>query len=100
VLSLQTVGNSTDDSAQACQHKFTVRRDTPLYRLKTSAARVALGLTALADGYILSGVEGLSVSGAVHTFGHRERTITAWLVCAGAPAKCRHGRLFRNLQLR
>jgi hypothetical protein len=42
--------------------------------------------------------EGLSVSGAVHSFGHRERMITPWLVCAGAHAKRRHGRLFRNLQ--
>ena len=61
-----------DLRCQACKHKFTVRRDAPLYRLKTSAARVALVLTALA--------EGLSVSGAVHTFGHRERTPSA---CTG-----------------
>ena len=62
-----------------------------LYRLKTSAARVALVLTALA--------EGLSVSGAVHTFGHRERTITTWLLRAGTHAERLHDRLFRNLQL-
>jgi IS1 family transposase/transposase-like protein len=76
---------------QACHHKFTVRRDTPLYRLKTSAARVALILTALA--------EGLSVAGAVHTFDHAEATITRWLQRAGAHAERLHGRLFRNLQL-
>jgi transposase-like protein/IS1 family transposase len=76
---------------QACQHKFTVRRHTPLYRLKTSAARVALILTALA--------EGLSVSGAVHTFEHTEATITRWLHRAGAHAERMHGRFFRNLHL-
>jgi hypothetical protein len=43
--------------------------------------------------------EGLSVSGAVHTFGHRERTITTWFLRAGTHAERRHGRLFRNLQL-
>jgi transposase-like protein len=53
----------------ACQHKFTVRRDTPLYRLKTSPQQVALALTAL--------TEGLSVSSAVQVFGHAEGTITA-----------------------
>jgi hypothetical protein len=35
---------------QACRHKLTVRRHTPLYRLTTSAARVALILTTLAEG--------------------------------------------------
>jgi IS1 family transposase len=76
---------------QACRRKFSVRRHTALYRLKTSAARVALVLTALAEGQ--------SVSGAVHTFGHRERTITTWLLRAGTHAERLHGRLFRNLQL-
>jgi IS1 family transposase len=76
---------------EACHRKFSVRRHTALYRLKTSAARVALVLTALA--------EGLSVSGAVHTFGHRERTVTTWLVRAGTHAEGLHGRLFRDLQL-
>jgi IS1 family transposase len=76
---------------QACHRKISVRRYTMLYRLKTSAAQVALVLTALA--------EGLSVSGAVHTFGHRERTITSWLVRAGTHGERLHGRLFRNLWL-
>jgi IS1 family transposase/transposase-like protein len=76
---------------QACRRKFSVRHHTALSRLKTSAARVALVLTALA--------EGLSVSGAVRTFGHRERTITTWLLSAGTHAEHLDGRLFRNLQL-
>ncbi len=76
---------------QACQHKFTVRRHTPLYRLKISAARVALVLTALA--------EGLSLASAVHTFEHAEPTITRWLRRAGAHAERMQGRFFRNLHL-
>lgn len=76
---------------QACRHKFTVRRDTPLYRLKTSAARVALVLTALA--------EGLSVAGAAHSFEHTDATITRWLQRAGGHAERMQGRLFRNLPL-
>lgn len=75
---------------QACQHKFSVRRHTPLYRLKTSARKVGRVLTALA--------EGLSVSGAVQTFGYTEQTITRWLVRAGAHGERVHGRFFRNLQ--
>ncbi len=76
---------------QACHHKFSVRRGTPLYRLKTSAARVAVVLTALA--------EGLSVSGAMHVFGHGEATITAWLKRAGTQGERLHGQLFQNLHL-
>jgi IS1 family transposase len=68
-----------------------VRRNTPLFGLKTAAVRVALVLTALA--------EGLSVSGAVHTFDHHERTITTWLLRAGAHAERVHGRLFSHLHL-
>jgi IS1 family transposase/transposase-like protein len=76
---------------QACRHKFTVRRHTPLYRLRTSPARVALVLTALA--------EGLSVAGAVHTFDHAEATITRWLRRAGGHAERMHRRFFCNLRL-
>lgn len=76
---------------QACLRKFSVRRNTPLFRLKTAAVQIALVLTALAKG--------LSVSGAVHTFGHRERTITIWLLRAGAHVERLHGRLFRSLHL-
>ncbi|MCP4599798.1 MAG: hypothetical protein GY847_04530 [Proteobacteria bacterium] len=38
---------------QACRTKFTVRRDTPLYRLKTPAQRVGEVLSALAEAAIL-----------------------------------------------
>ena len=80
-----------DLDCQACHHKFTVRRETPLYRLKSSAARVALILTALA--------EGLSVAGAAHTFEHAEATITRWLQRAGRHVERMHRRFFHNLHL-
>ena len=56
---------------QACRTTFTSRRDTPLYRLKTSSSRVAEVLTAVA--------EGLSIAATVRVFGHSEGTITTWL---------------------
>jgi transposase-like protein len=39
-----------DLKCQACGHKFTVRRHTVLYRLKTHSARVAETLTFLVEG--------------------------------------------------
>jgi IS1 family transposase/transposase-like protein len=77
---------------QACHHKVTARRHTPLYRLKTSAHQVARVLTALA--------EGLSIAGAAHTFAHSEPTIATWLNRAGSHAERLHERFFRNLHLR
>ncbi len=76
---------------QACRTTFTARRHTPLYRLKTSSARIAEVLSALA--------EGLSVAAAVRVFGHREGTITTWLTRAGEHSATLHDRWFRHLHL-
>ncbi|HJZ46336.1 MAG TPA: integrase core domain-containing protein [Roseiflexaceae bacterium] len=76
---------------QACNTTFTTRRDTPLYRLKTSSQRVAMVLTALA--------EGLSLSAAGRVFGHRHATITTWLTRAGEHSATFHDRIFHNLHL-
>ncbi len=76
---------------QACGITFSARRDTPLYRLKTSSQRVAEVLTALA--------EGLSVAAAVRVFGHRHATITAWLTRAGIHSATLHDRVFQRLHL-
>jgi transposase-like protein len=54
---------------QACGHKFSVRRHTALYGLKSPAPRVAEVLATLA--------EGLSVAAAARVFGHTEGTITS-----------------------
>ena len=75
---------------QACRTTFTSRRHTPLYRLKTSSARVAEVLTALA--------EGLTVAAAVRVFGHSEGTITTWLTRTGEHSATLHDRWLRHLQ--
>jgi IS1 family transposase len=76
---------------QACGSTFSARRDTPLYRLKTPAARVGEVLTALA--------EGLDVSAAERVFGHRRATITTWLLRAGTHGAALHARWFHDLHL-
>src|SRR5262249_59019826 len=76
---------------QACNTTFTTRRDTPLYRLKTSSQRVAMVLTALA--------EGLSLSSSGRGFGHRHATITTWLTRAGEHSATFHDRIFHHLHL-
>jgi len=76
---------------QACATTCSTRRDTPLYRLKTTSQRVGEVLTALA--------EGLDVSAAVRVFGHRHTTITRWLVRAGMHSATLHDRVLRNLHL-
>jgi hypothetical protein len=80
-----------DFRCQACGCRFSARRDTPLYRLKTPAARVAEALGALA--------EGVDVAAAVRIFGHGEETITRWLTRAGVHAHTLHDRTFHHLHL-
>ena len=53
---------------QACRTTFPSRRNTPLYRLKTPSSRVAMVLSALA--------EGLDPSAAERVFGIQQATIT------------------------
>jgi transposase-like protein len=76
---------------QACGHTFSARIHTPMYRLKTPSQRVALVLSALA--------EGLDLSAAERVFGIRHCTIMSWLLRAGAHAQCLHERSFRKLTL-
>ena len=76
---------------QACRTTFSARRDTPLYRLKTSSHEVAVVLSALA--------EGLDPSAAARVFGFRQTTITRWLTRAGRHAELLHEHCFRHLHL-
>jgi IS1 family transposase len=76
---------------QACGTTFTSRRDTPLYRLKTTSVRVAEVLGALA--------EGLPLAAATRVFGHSENTITTWITRAGEHSATLHDRWLRHLQL-
>ena len=76
---------------QACRTTFSVRRTTPLYRLKTPSHQIAMVLTALA--------EGLDPSAAERVFGFRQATITTWLARAGEHAQTLHTHYFCDLQL-
>jgi IS1 family transposase/transposase-like protein len=76
---------------QACRRKFSVRRHTPLYRLKTSATRVAQALHAVA--------EGLSTRAAARVFTTSETTLRSWLTRAGQHSRHLHERFLRALQL-
>jgi hypothetical protein len=76
---------------QACRTTFTSRRDTPLYRLKTSSQQVAVVLSALA--------EGLDPSAAERVFGFRQTTIMRWLTRAGGHTHTLHERCFCHLHL-
>ena len=74
---------------EACDTKFSARRGTPLYRLKTPVKRVGEVLAALA--------EGLDVAAAVRVFGHGEGTIHRWLTRAGVHSEQVHRHFFRDL---
>ena len=76
---------------QACRSTFSARRDTPLYRLKTSSQQIAVVLSALA--------EGLDRSAAQRVFGYRQATISTWLTRAGKHAQTLHERSFCSLRL-
>ena len=79
-----------DLKCQACGHKFTVRRHSVLYRLKTQSVRVAEALTFLAEG-----VDG-SVLGRAWQMG--EGSLRRWLTRAGLHAEKVHEHFFRGLR--
>jgi hypothetical protein len=56
---------------QACGQKFTIRRDTVLYRLKSHIEKVALTLALLAEGIDVSALERVT--------GIKEGTLCTWL---------------------
>ena len=76
---------------QACYSTFSARRNTPLYRLRTSSHQVAVVLSALAEGF--------DPSAAERVFGFRQATITTWLSRAGEHAHTLHERFFFHLLL-
>jgi hypothetical protein len=79
-----------DLRCQACSHKFSVRRHTALYHLKTADQRVGEVLSALA--------EGLSMGAAVRVFGHSEATIATWLSRSATHAEKLRTGFFCRLQ--
>jgi len=80
-----------DFYCQACHHKFSARRHTTLYHLKTPPARVAQVLHAVA--------EGLSAQAAARVFQLSETTVRSWINRAGRHSRCLHNRLMRALPL-
>ena len=80
-----------DFYCQACRHKFSARRHTPLYRLKAPAARVAQVLHAVA--------EGLSPQAAARVFDVSEASIRRWITRAGLHSRSLHDRFMRSLHL-
>ncbi len=79
-----------DLKCQVCGHKFTVRRHTVLYRLKTHSARVAEALTFLAEGVDVSVLEQVWQMG--------EGTLRTWLTRAAQQAEKLHAHFFRGLR--
>jgi IS1 family transposase len=80
-----------DLRCQFCHKKFTVRRHTVLYRLKTLSTTVAKILHLLVVGVDISAVE--------EVFGIREMTLRTWLSRSGLQAQKLHQRFFADLEL-
>ena len=78
-----------DLKCQACGHKFTVRRHTVLYRLRTYSARVVEASTFLAEGVDVSVLERVWQIG--------EGTLRTWLTRAGLHAEKLHEHFFQGL---
>ncbi|MFZ6029540.1 MAG: hypothetical protein ACOYYS_17645 [Chloroflexota bacterium] len=80
-----------DLRCQFCRKKFTVRRHTVLYRLKTLSTTVAKVLHLL--------VVGVDVSAIEEVFGIREMTLRTWLSRSGMHGEKLHQRFFASLEL-
>jgi len=80
-----------DLKCQACGKKFTSRRNTVLYRLKTHSGLVEKILWLLALGVDASALE--------EVFGVREITIRTWLCRSGMQGKKLHERFMLELEL-
>jgi transposase-like protein/IS1 family transposase len=74
---------------QACGKKFTVRRDTVLYRLKTHSEKVGMALALLAEGVDVSALE--------RVMRIREGTLRTWLSRAGEHAEKLHEEFFQEM---
>ena len=73
---------------QACGCKFSDRRNTPMYRLKSASQFVAQVMTALA--------EGVDLSAATRIFDYHHTTISRWLGRSGQHSQKLHEHLFRD----
>lgn len=80
-----------DFKCQACGKKFTARRNTILYRLKSHSGLIEKILWLLALGVDASALE--------EVFGVREITIRTWLCRSGMQGKKLHERFVAELEL-
>jgi IS1 family transposase len=80
-----------DFRCQACGQKFSARRGTALYRLRSSSESVSLALALLAEGCALNTVQ--------RVFGIREMTLRLWLTRAGQHAQRLHEYFSQSLAL-
>lgn len=80
-----------DFKCQACGKKFTTRRNTILYRLKSHSGLIEKILWLLALGVDASALE--------EVFGVREITIQTWLCRSGMQGKMLHERFMAELKL-
>ncbi len=76
---------------QSCESSFSVRRNTPLYYLKTHPDRAAVCLWLLA--------EGVDISVLVRFTGHVDGTVARWLRRAGEHSKALHDLLFVEMDV-
>lgn len=76
---------------QACRKKFTIRKHTLLYRLKTHSKIVCLALRFLAMGVDISALE--------EVMAIRESTLRTWLVRSGEQGRKLHEHYFTGLEL-
>ena len=80
-----------DGRCQACHRKFSARRDTALYRLRTPAQVVCTALALL--------VEGVAPDALQRVLGIRETTQRLWLTRAGLHAQSLHEHFSHHLTL-
>ena len=80
-----------DYYCQSCNRKFSARRNTVLYRLKTPSQVVSLILWLLALRVDLSSLE--------EAYGISESTLRTWLSRSGVHGQKLHERLLRGLEL-
>jgi len=86
---------------QACGKKFTVRRDTVLYRLKTHSGKAAQVLALMAEGVDVSTLERVMGIGEGTLRTPQERAYRrTWLTGAGMHVERLHDCIFQELIFR
>jgi IS1 family transposase len=76
---------------QACESKFTIRKHTLLYRLKTLSKTIFMAMSLL--------VLGIDSSALQEALGIQESTLRTWLTRSGAQSRKLHERFFKDLAL-